>query len=336
LVVELTGKLVRLSYILLMSLTNLPTKMKAAVIHRFGGPKVLQVEEIPLPTPGPGQFLIRVDSASVNPVDYKIRTGKYKMFRPKLPAILGRDIAGTVCAVGAGTRGPFKVGDPVFGMLDYQRGAYARYRVATARELARRPLKLSVNDAGALGVAALTAWQGLFDHGHLKQGERVLIHGAAGGVGHLAVQFSKWRGAYVIATAGKNDLDWVKNLGADRVIDYKNELFENEVGNVDLVYDLIGGETLERSWQVLKEKGGRIISTLNDPTAPQMARSHHASWAHMVVTVKNKQLAQIARLIAEKKVRVEIAKSFPLEKIQAAHELVENGHIRGKIILTLR
>jgi NADPH:quinone reductase-like Zn-dependent oxidoreductase len=310
-------------------------KTKAVVIHHFGGPGVLQVEEIALPIPGRGQFLIEVDAASVNPVDYKIRTGKYKMFRPKLPAIIGRDIAGTIRAVGAGTRG-FKIGDAVLGMLDYSRGAYARYTMATARELARRPEKLSVNDAGALSVAALTAWQGLFDHGHLKRGERVLIHGAAGGVGHLAVQFAKWRGAYVIATAGEHDLAWVKNLGADRVIDYKNKLFENEVGNVDLVYDLIGGKTLERSWQVLKEQGGCIISTLDHPAAAQMARRHHAHWAHMVVTVKNKQLVQIARLIVEKKVRMEIAKIFPLEKIQAAHRLVENGHVRGKILLTLR
>jgi len=142
--------------------------------------------------------------------------------------------------------------------------------------------------------------------------------------------------AYVIATAGKNDLDWVKNLGADRVIDYKNELFENEVGNVDLVYDLIADKTLERSWQVLKEKGGRIISTLDHPAAVQMAQSHHARWAHMVVTVKNKQLAQIADLIVKKKVRVAIGKTFPLEKVQAAHRLVENGHVRGKVLLTLR
>jgi NADPH:quinone reductase-like Zn-dependent oxidoreductase len=318
-----------------MKTSRFPTKMKAVVIHRFGSPIVLQVEEIERPVPGHGQFLIEVDAASINPVDHKIRTGKYKMFHPKLPAIIGRDIVGTIRAVGTGAKG-FKIGDAVFGMLDYQRGAYAHYTVATARELARRPKEVSVNDAGALGVAALTAWQGLFDHGHLKRGERVLIHGAGGGVGHLAVQFAKWHGAYVIATASEHDLAWVKNLGADRVIDYKNELFENEVGNVDLVYDLIAGETLDRSWQVLAEQGGRIISTLDHPAAAQMARDHHAHWAHMVVTVKNQQLEQIARLIVEKKVRVEIAKIFPLEKIQAAHELVENGHVRGKVLLTMR
>jgi NADPH:quinone reductase-like Zn-dependent oxidoreductase len=317
-------------------MSDIPAKMKAAVIHRFGGPSVLQIDEIASPIPRHGEFLIMVDTASVNPVDHKIRTGKYKMFRPRLPAVIGRDIAGTICAVGTGTKGPFKLGDSVFGMLDYPRGAYACYTVATARELARRPERLSINDAGALGVAALTAWQGLFDHGRLKRGERVLIHGAAGGVGHLAVQFAKRRGAYVIATAGEHDLAWVRNLGADRVIDYKNELFENEVGNIDFVYDLIAGETLKRSWQVLKERGGRIISTLDHPAAVQMARRHHARWAHMVVTVKNKQLAQIARLIAEKKVHVEIAKVFALEKIQAAHQLIENGHVRGKVLLTLR
>jgi NADPH:quinone reductase-like Zn-dependent oxidoreductase len=309
---------------------------KAVVMHRFGGPSVLKVEQIRIPIAGPGQLLIEVDAASVNPVDHKIRTGKYKMFRPRLPAIIGRDIAGTIRSLGAGAKGPFKTGDPVFGMLDYPRGAYTRYTLATARELARRPKKLMVDEAAALGVAGLTAWQGLFDHGHLQRGERVLIHGAAGGVGHLAVQFAKWCGAYVIATAGSSDLNWVKNLGADRVIDYKNDRFENEVGNVDLVYDLIAGETLDRSWQVLKEQNGRIVSTLDHPTAAQAARQHHAHWIHMVVTVKSQQLSKIAQLVAEKTVRLEITKKFPLEQVQNAHKLVEKGHVRGKVLLTLR
>jgi NADPH:quinone reductase-like Zn-dependent oxidoreductase len=315
---------------------SLPSRIKAVVMSRFGGPEVLKVERIPRPTPGRGQLLIEVDVASVNPVDHKIRTGKYKMFRPHLPAIIGRDVAGTIRAVGPGIKGSFKVGDSVFGMLDYPRGAYTQYTIATARELARRPEKLATNEAGALGVAALTAWQGLFDHGHLQRGERVLIHGAAGGVGHLAIQFAKWRGAYVVATAGNHDLDWVKKLGADRVIDYKNARFENEVGNIDLVYDLISGKTLNRSWQVLKEADGRIVSTLDHPNAAQQARLYHASWTHMVVTVKSKQLAEIARLVAEKKVHVEIGKTFTLEQVQAAHKLVEKGHVRGKVVLSLR
>jgi NADPH:quinone reductase-like Zn-dependent oxidoreductase len=325
-----------LAFMFLMKNIHLPKTRNAAVIHHFGGINVFHIEELPLPVPSRGQFLIEVDFASVNTVDYKIRKGKYKMFRPELPAIIGRDISGTIRNVGVGTKGPFKIGDTVFGMLDYPRGAYTRYTVATARELALRPDKLAVKDAGALGVAALTAWQGLFDHGRLKLGERVLIHGAAGGVGHLAVQFAKWRGAYVIATAGKHDLNWVKKLGADRVIDYKNEFFENVIGNVDLVYDLIAGATLERSWQVLKEREGRIISTLDHPNAKLMAQRHRARWVHMVVTVKNKQLAEIARLMVKKKVRVEIAKTFPLDQIQSAHKLMEQGHVRGKIMLNLR
>jgi len=310
--------------------------MQAVVLHKFGGPEVLQLETMARPQPAHGQILIRVQAASVNPVDHKIRTGKYKMFRPELPAIIGRDIAGTICGLGPGAHGPFKVGDEVFGMLDYPRGAYCQYTIATARELALRPDKIPVKYAAALGVAGLTAWQGLFDHGELKRGERILIHGAAGGVGHLAVQFAKWRGAYVIATCGPRDVSWIKSLGADKVIDYKNQFFENETGNVDLVYDLIAGETLDRSWQVLKEKGGRIVSTLDHPGAKRQARLHHARWTHMVVTVKSGQLAQIARLMAINKVTVHAAKTFSLAQIQAAHRLVEDGHFRGKVLLKIQ
>jgi NADPH:quinone reductase-like Zn-dependent oxidoreductase len=189
-----------------------------------------------------------------------------------------------------------------------------------------------VGDAGAIGVAALTAWQGLFDHGRLKRGERVLIHGGAGGVGHFAVQFAKARGATVIATAGHRDLAWVKRLGADRVIDYENDRFENEVGNVDLVFDLIGGETQERSWQVLKDRGGRIVSTLVKPD-PANARRHRAAGRRMVVTVDRRQLMMIARLIVTGKVQVRIGRVFPLARAAAAHALIENGHVRGKVLL---
>jgi NADPH:quinone reductase-like Zn-dependent oxidoreductase len=310
--------------------------MQAVVLHKFGGPKVLQLETVVRPQPARGQLLIRVQAASVNPVDHKIRTGKYKMFRPELPAIIGRDIAGTICGAGPGTHGPFKVGDPVFGMLDYPRGAYCQYTIATARDLALRPENVPVQSAAALGVAGLTAWQGLFDHGQLKRGERVLIHGAAGGVGHLAVQFAKWYGASVIATCGPQDVAWIKRLGADKVIDYENQLFENETGNVDLVYDLIAGETLDRSWQVLKEKGGRIVSTLDHSGAQRQARLHHARWTHMVVTAKSEQLTQIARLVAADKVILHVAKIFPLAQIQAAHRLVEDGHFRGKVLLKVQ
>jgi NADPH:quinone reductase-like Zn-dependent oxidoreductase len=311
--------------------------MKAIRMHRTGGPAVLKLEEVETPEPGPGELLIEVRAASVNPVDTKIRAGKFKMFQAQLPAIIGRDIAGVVRQVGRtparGKSRRFKPGEAVFGMLDYDRGAYAEYTVASPREIARRPEKLGERDAATLGVAALTAWQGLFDHGRLRKGQRVLIHGGAGGVGHFAVQFAKVRGATIIATASQRDAAWVRQLGADQVIDYKNERFEDQTGNIDLVFDLIGGETLKRSWKVLK-KGGAIISTLQEPSKAQ-ARRHHARGLRMVVKVNRRQLSEIARLVVARRVRVKLAKVLPLVKARQAHELVEKGRFRGKVVLRI-
>jgi NADPH:quinone reductase-like Zn-dependent oxidoreductase len=281
-------------------------------------------------------MLINVHAAGVNPVDTKIREGKFKMFKARLPAIIGRDIAGVVSGFGGPVRGrpTFTVGDDVFGMLDYDRGAYAEFAVASPREVSHKPKRLDMLEAGSLGVAALTAWQGLFDHGRLRKGQRVLIHGAAGGVGHFAVQFAKVRGATVIATAGKRDIQWVRHLGADQVIDYKNQRFEEMTRDIDLVFDLIAGETQDRSWKVLKPRGGIMVSTLQEPSAAQ-ARKHHARGMRMVVEVKSRQLAQIARLIVSRRVRVTLGKVFPLANTRQAHERLENGHVRGKVVLSV-
>lgn len=303
-------------------------------MHKIGGPGVFRYDEVPLPRPRRGELLVEVHYAGVNPVDTKIRQGKFKPFKAKPPAIIGRDIAGVVRSVNArsGSRSAFKVGQPVFGMLDYDRGTYAEYTLASGRELARRPEELSEKDAGAIGVAALTAWQGLFDHGRLKRGQRVLIHGAAGGVGHFAVQFAKVAGAVVIATASKRDLRWVKDLGADEVIDFANEKFEDKTGNIDLVLDLVSGSTLDRSWGVLKASGGAIVSTLTEPSRV-LARRHKARAMRMLVKVKSAQLKRIAALIVSGKVKVEIAKVFPLSKAGAAQRYLANGHVRGKVVL---
>jgi NADPH:quinone reductase-like Zn-dependent oxidoreductase len=309
--------------------------MKAICIHRTGGPSVLKWENAEQPVPGPGELLIEVRAAGVNPVDTKIRQGAFKMFKARLPAIIGRDVAGVVRSVGprSGSGGArYRAGDPVFGMLDYDRGAYAEFAVASPREIARKPRGLGDLEAGSIGVAALTAWQGLFDQGGLKKGQRVLIHGAAGGVGHFAVQFAKIRGATVIATAGKRDLAWVRRLGADQVIDYKNQKFETETGDIDLVLDLIGKDTLERSWQVLKDRGGTIISTLEEPSAAE-AKLHRAKANRMVVKANSRQLETIAGLISTGRVRVTIGKTYPLARARQAHALVENGHVRGKVML---
>ncbi|HZZ20050.1 MAG TPA: NADP-dependent oxidoreductase, partial [Opitutaceae bacterium] len=294
--------------------------MKAARMHKTGGPGVFKYEEVPIPKARQGEFLVEVHSAGLNPVDTKIRQGKFKFFKAHLPATIGRDIAGVVRGIGGkGGKSAFKIGDQVFGMLDYDRGAYAEFAVASAREIARRPKNVSERDAGAIGVAALTAWQCLFDHGLLKKGQRVLIHGAAGGVGHFAVQFAKYAGATVIATASTRDLKWVKGLGADEVIDFEEQKFEEHTGNIDLVLDLISGETQDRSWQVLKESGGMLVSTLSEPSKVQ-AKRHQAKGMRMVVSANAAQLKKIAALIATGRVNVSIEKAFPLEKVTAAHQ----------------
>lgn len=309
--------------------------MKAARMHKTGGPGVLKLEEVPLPKPRKGEFLVDVRSAGINPVDIKIREGKFPLFKAHLPATIGRDIAGIIRGIGGDrAKSAFKMGDSVFGMLDYERGAYAEYTIASAREIVRRPKNLKERDAGAIGVAALTAWQGLFDHGKLKKGQRVLIHGAAGGVGHYAVQFAKYAGAKVIATASGRDLKWVKGLGADEVIDFENQKFEEHTGNIDLVFDLIAGETQERSWQVLKEEGGAIVSTLSEPSKAE-ARKRRARGLRMVVKANPLQLKKIAALIVRGRVKVVIDKTFPLEKVSAAHQYLQNGHVRGKVALKI-
>ena len=307
--------------------------MKAARMHKTGGPSVFKYEEIPLPKAKQGEFLVEVHSAGINPVDIKIRRGKFKLFKAHLPATIGRDIAGVVRGIG-GKKGKsaFKIGDPVFGMLDYDRGAYAEYTIASPREIARRPPKVTEKEAGALGVAALTAWQGLFDHGRLKKGQRVLIHGAAGGVGHFAVQFAKAKGAIVVATASKRDQKWVQKLGADQVIDFENERFEEHTGQIDVVLALVAGDTIKRSWGVLKPKGGVIISTLEVPDQAA-ARRHHARGLRMLVTAKREQLEKIAALVAEGRVKVMIDKVFSLRHVREAHEYLEKGHVRGKVSL---
>src|SRR5438046_1809299 len=226
--------------------------MKAVRIHDFGGPSVLRYEEAPTPEPASDQILIRVHAAGINPVDGKIRSGTFQGFRPELPAILGRDISGVV---EKSEVKDFRVGDEVFGILDYHRGSYAEYAAAAPNEIVKKPGGLDHLHAGSIGVAALTAWQALFDNGELRSGQRVLIHGGAGGVGHYAVQFAAAAGAEVVATANAKDLEFVRSLGAEQVIDYKAQRFEEEVSEIDLVIYLVAGETRKRSWKVLKPGG---------------------------------------------------------------------------------
>ena len=243
--------------------------MKAVRIHRFGGPEVLQVDDVPDLKAYDGKLLIRVSAASVNPVDYKIRKGGYpKVTETDLPVTLGRDVAGVIDTDGGG----FVAGDEVYAHLDWADGGYAQYALCAPAGVAAKPSTLSMVEAAAAPLAATTAWQGLFDQGGLKAGERVLVHGASGGVGAFAVQFARIAGAEVIATASAEQLERIRSLGASQVIDHKARKFEEVVHDVDMVFDLIGKDTQERSFQTLK-RGGRLISTVQDPDPARAAEA---------------------------------------------------------------
>jgi NADPH:quinone reductase-like Zn-dependent oxidoreductase len=305
--------------------------MKAVRIHRFGGPDVLSVEETPVPEPGEGEVRIRVSAASVNPVDYKIRGGGYPRVKAdQLPMTLGRDVAGRIDALGPGVTDQ-RVGEAVYAMLPPGRGGYAEFVTVKAADCARAPGRVDAVGAAAVPLAGLTAWQGLFDQGGLSAGQSVLIHGAAGGVGHLAVQFARARGATVIATARAEDRDFLQGLGADQVIDYKAERFEDAAPRVDMVFDLVDGETQDRSWTVLKD-GGALISTLRAPDEARAAERHARAGVYMAHP-DGRELEEIARLIDSGQVTPTVARTYPLEAAAAAEQALEQEHVRGKIVL---
>lgn len=304
--------------------------MKAIVIHSFGPADVLKIEDLPMPVPKADEVLVKVSAASVNPVDYKTRSGKYAAVKQEqLPLVLGRDIAGIVEQCGAAvTR--FKKGSEVYAMLDREHGGYAEYVIVKEQDLVPKPSHLNFIEAAAVPLAAVTAWQGLFDHGDLKAGQHVLIHGAAGGVGHIAVQCAKARGARVTTTASKEDMEFVRSLGADQVID-KSEPFEKRVSEVDLVFDLVDGDTQERSWAVLKP-GGRLISTLTKPS-PERAKARGARGENYMAEPDADELREIGQLIDAGKLRPHVDAVFRLADAGAAQQQLETRHNRGKIVL---
>ena len=306
--------------------------MKAVRIHDFGGPEVLRVDDIERPEPGPTEVLIEVHAASINPVDYKIRSGMFPVFeRSQLPVTLGRDVSGVVVRCGRLVE-QLHAGDAVFALLDPFNGAYAEFATAPAAICAAKPRSLDHATAASVPLAGLTAWQGLFEHGKLQREEYVLIHGGAGGVGHFAIQFAKARGARVATTvSGPSDCDFVRSLGADDIIDYKTEQFEERVRDADLVLDLIGGETQKRSWSVLKD-GGTLVSTLGQPP-DRAAHEHRARGVGFLVEPHAAQLTEIARLIDDAKVRPIVRACFSLEEARTAQQRVEHEHGMGKVVL---
>ncbi|MBM1174730.1 NADP-dependent oxidoreductase, partial [Microvirga arabica] len=288
------------------------------------------LDDVPWPQPKDDEILVRVHAASVNPVDYKIRGGSYSVKEDQLPYTLGRDLSGTVELLGTRAH-TLKAGDPIFAFIGMDRGTYAEYVVVKAMEMAAKPDTLDHVQAAAAPLAGLTAWQGLFDHGHLQAGQRVLIHGGAGGVGHLAVQFAKAKGAVVLTTASGSDLEFVRGLGADEVIDYEAERFEDRVSDVDLVFDLVSGDTQDRSWGVLKE-GGILVSTLGQPPAEKAAQ-HNVQAAGYRAQPNPAQLSEFGRLIDDGQVRVVVDRIFSLTEAGAAQGYLKQEHVRGKVVL---
>lgn len=309
--------------------------MKAVRIHRYGGPEVLVYEDAPRPEPKKGELLVRVHAAGINPVDWKIREGYLKtLLRHHLPLILGWDVSGIVEEVGPAI-GDFKAGDAVYARPDIGRdGAYAEYMVVKAKEVAHKPRALDHVHAAAVPLAALTAWQSLFDAARLKGGQHVLVHAAAGGVGHFAVQLAKWKGAHVIGTASAKNREFVRSLGADEVIDYTATRFEDAVRDVDVVFDTVGGEVQRRSLSVLK-RGGVLVSIL-EPFSRLKAALRGRCARFVFVQPNAKQLVELANLIDSGKVKPVVETVLPLTDARQAHELSQRGHTRGKLVLRVR
>jgi len=306
--------------------------MKAIRIHEFGGPEVLKYEDAPQPMPAADEVLIKVHASGVNPIDWKIRAGHAKgKFPVEFPLIPGWDVSGEIEEVGSNVKN-FRKGDEVYARPDPTRdGSYAEYVAVKANEVALKPKSIDHNKAAAVPLAGLTAWQALFDHGELQEGQKVLIHGATGGVGSYAVQMAKWKGAYVIGTTSSKNIDFLEDLGADETIDYKKEKFEDKVKDVDVVIDLIGGDTQKRSLQVLKN-GGRLITTVA-PEFRNLAKEKNIHLENFMAQSDPEDLEQIAALIDEGKIKPFVEKIMPLKDAAKAHELLENGSVQGKIVL---
>lgn len=312
--------------------------MRAVQLDSYGEPEVLRVAEVPRPEPLPTEILVRVKAAGINPVDWKTRAGQgVAGLLGEPPLILGWDVSGVVEALGGGvTR--FQVGDEVYGMprFPHRGNAYAEYTTAPSRHFARKPAALDHVHAAALPLAGLTAWQALVDTADVQPGQRVLVHAAAGGVGHLAVQIAKARGAHVIGTASAAKHDFLRDLGADELIDYTTTDFGQAVRDVDLVLDLIGGEYGERSVQTLRPGGLLIVvPSAPAPAAAVLAEAAGVRFTGVLVEPDHAGLEQLNALVAQGKLRVEVDTVFPLAEAAQAHKLGETGRTRGKLVLTV-
>jgi NADPH:quinone reductase-like Zn-dependent oxidoreductase len=304
--------------------------MKAVLIRRYGKNEAAELAEVERRAPGLSQVQVKVRAAAVNPVDWKIRDGLGELFGLKLPLILGCEVAGTVEIAGDDVK-DFGRGDEVYGYLGAHSGGYAEYVIAPANEFVRKPAQVDFETAASVPVAALTAWQGIFDDGHLAKGQRILITGASGAVGSIAVQLAKREGAHVIGIGSGRNEEFVRGLGADEFVDYKTAKLEEQVSDVDLVFDTVGGETQEGAFQTLK-RGGFLVSTVGPPSA-EKAKEYGVSGAMVQMMPNAGQLAQINDLVATGTIKTRVAKVLPFAEANEALRLSESGRATGKIIL---
>jgi len=333
--------------------------MKAFIIDRYGKSEVGRIAEMPVPNVAADEVLVKIHAASINPIDLKIRTGEFKLILPpyRMPLILGIDLAGTVVKIGANvTR--LKVGDEVYARAkDDQIGTFAEFISINESAVAFKPKSLTMNEAASIPLVGLTAWQALIERAELKAGQKVLIHAGSGGVGTFAVQLAKYLGATVATTTGTSNVDWVKKLGADIVIDYKTTAFEDVLQDYDVVLDTQGGETLNKSLTVLK-KGGKLISIAGAPD-PQFARDIDANWIIKIASfllsfnirrkAKNKgvtysflfmkanseQLSSIGELIDTGHIKPVVDQVFPFESTKEALEYAGMGRAKGKVVISM-
>lgn len=310
--------------------------MKAVQINGYGDNSVVALnEKAAMPEVSTGKVLVEIYAAGVNPVDWKIREGYLKEMMPLVfPATLGSDFSGVVTEVGEGVTN-VKQGDEVYGMANAMTGgSFAEFALVDAKALSLKPTKVTHTEASSLPLVGLSAWQALVDQIRLSKGQKILIHGGAGGIGTIAIQLAKHFGAYVATTASKKDTDYVKGLGADEVIDYQNEKFEEKLEEYDAVFDTAGGEAYQKSFQVVKE-GGIIVSIVEQPNE-ELIRKHKVSAKSQFTQPNADQLTKLASLVDNGTIKPHIDKSFSMGQAEEAFAYQQTGRPQGKVIITIK
>lgn len=314
--------------------------MKAMILKEFGGVENFAIEEIPQPQINENEVLIKVSAIGINPVDIKTRkgSGMAAQFKGSQPIVLGWDVSGIITKAGKNIK-DFMSGDEVFGTINFPGvgNAYSEYVAAPANQIAKKPSNISHIQAAASTLSALTAWQALVDTGNIKKGNKVLIHGATGGVGNFAIQIAKYFDTYIVGTTSETGLRFAKELGADEVIDYKNQQFEEISNNFDLILDTIGGENFIRSLKVLKPNGTIILLPSNKSSEAQKEaqKSNTNNYYHILMHSSGKDMDKIASMLKTGSIHAFVDKTFPFEQLPEAHKALENGKIKGKVVITL-